>query len=116
MREPGDLIDPKARKVRVLADSCDTCVFRSGNLMRLRKGRLEQLVNENRQKGALLTCHQTFPYGDFPDFGPAACFGFFEAFWRETSAGRLAVLVIGIIRIPPPKLRAEEEPGDDQGL
>lgn len=100
-RDPADLIDPETGKVRVLRKRCATCVFRPGDLMHLGAGRLEDLVEGNLEAGALLTCHATLPYGDYPGFGPAACAGFWARFWRVTAAGRMARL-IGLVRPMPP--------------
>lgn len=43
----------------VWAEKCSTCVFRSGNPMRLAPGRLAEIVEHNRAVGAALICHTT---------------------------------------------------------
>lgn len=97
----GSIGDPETNKIRVMSDQCSTCVFRPGNLMRLRPGRLKEIIDRNRAAESLLTCHQTLDYGDHPELDPAACHGFFERYGREVTAGRLA-LMLGLIRIDPP--------------
>jgi hypothetical protein len=99
---PGDTRDPVTGLCRVLSEMCSTCVFRPGNPMHLEPGRLAEIVKANRDRETLLTCHQTLPYGDHPDFGPASCFGFWERFGKDLLAGRLARM-IGIQRVKPPE-------------
>jgi hypothetical protein len=101
--EPGDLIDPQTGKVRVLAHRCYTCIFRPDDPMHLGPERTRQVIQDNLDKNALLTCHQTLPYGDHPGFGPAACAGFWAAHKNDVLAGRLAQLLLGVITVPPPK-------------
>lgn len=100
-RDPSDILDRKKGKVRVLSRRCTTCIFRRGNLMRLKHGRFEQIVEANVAAGALLTCHQTLPFAG-NDFAPAACNGFWREHGERTAAGRLAV-EIGIDFIDPPE-------------
>lgn len=102
-RAPGDILDRECGKVRVLSERCDTCVFWPGNLMHLTEGRLEEIIAANIAAGALLTCHGTLPYGRHPDFGPAACAGFWAKHRFDVAAGRMAMLLLGVVRIRPPK-------------
>lgn len=51
---------------------CDTCIFRPGNLMHLREGRVEQMVGEAERGGQAIVCHKTLN-GD-----NACCRGFFD--------------------------------------
>jgi hypothetical protein len=90
-------------KVRVLSRRCRTCIFRPGAKMGLPAGRFEEIVRRNVDAGALLTCHSTLPYGAHPDFGPAACAGFWAQHATSTAAGRMAKFVLGITRINPPE-------------
>lgn len=64
---------------RLLAEKCETCIFRAGNPMRLRPGRVKQMVDESLAGGGFITCHKTLPYGEHPNFGEAICRGFFDA-------------------------------------
>lgn len=45
--------------VHVLREKCSTCIFRPGNLMELRPGRLADLVAETRRHDTNVVCHQT---------------------------------------------------------
>ena len=60
--------------VHVRAELCSTCVFRPGNLMELRSGRVRQMVDEARASNSAIVCHQTL------DDDNAACRGFFDRF------------------------------------
>lgn len=64
-------------RVHVLRERCSTCVFRPGNLMRLGRGRLADLVESNVAGDSALTCHSTL-YRD--DVEPAVCRGFFDGY------------------------------------
>lgn len=47
--------------VRVMNDMCSTCIFRPGNLMHLRKGRVATIVKDHRARDSNLVCHLTLP-------------------------------------------------------
>ena len=38
---------------------CETCIFRPGNLMHLRPGRLKDMVEEIRAREGVIPCHKT---------------------------------------------------------
>jgi hypothetical protein len=52
---------------------CDTCIFRPGNLMRLSRGRVAQMVRDATRAEGCIICHDT-SYGA----EPAVCRGFFD--------------------------------------
>lgn len=112
MTHDPDVFDAELGKVRVLAERCQTCIFWPGNRMHLPGGRLEELVEANVAADALLTCHQTLPYGPHPEVPPAVCAGFWAKHRRRTLLGRLAEGVTGVVRVDPP---AETPPGDGPG-
>lgn len=61
-------------KVHVLAEKCETCIFRPGNLMRLNKGRVAGMVKECLTTDTHIPCHE------FMDTAtPAICRGFYDA-------------------------------------
>ena len=66
-------------KPRVLAEKCSTCIFRPGNPMRLRPGRVKDMVDTALRGGGYITCHKTLSYGDHPEIGEAVCRGFYDA-------------------------------------
>lgn len=60
-------------KVHVLRDMCATCVFRPGNLMSLKPGRLRGMVDESLGNDSAITCHSTLDTSE-----RAICRGFFD--------------------------------------
>ena len=47
--------------VHVCKDRCSTCIFRPGNLMHLREGRVKEIVDSTNESGdgSTIVCHQT---------------------------------------------------------
>lgn len=83
--------------LHVVAEKCQTCVFRPGNPMRLEPGRLADLVESNRSAGSALVCHKTLPYGEHPEVGGAICRGYWDAYSDQDGPLMLAKAV-GIVR------------------
>lgn len=85
----GVLVLPCGKEVtnRLLREKCATCIYRPGNLMELREGRLKDISDDcnNPFKPSTLACHDTLEYGPNPEFGRAVCRGFYEAY-RATNA------------------------------
>jgi len=80
-RQDESILDPVTGRPRLCAWKCSTCVFRPGNLMYLRPGRLADLIEQNTGGDALgLICHKTLSYGDNPDPGGALCRGFYDGY------------------------------------
>lgn len=92
----------------MFSEKCSTCIFWPGNRMHLREGYLQDIIRENVERGALLTCHQTLPYGDALD-EPTACHGFWSGYGLKTTAGIIARFAIGIIFVNPPKKEYSEQ-------
>jgi len=65
--------------------------------------------------GSYVVCHETLTYGDFPDYGPAICRGFFDSY-RNRSRD-LLILQAGrrLTEVPPPLVAKAEELGRDVG-
>lgn len=105
MSAPGTPETPQAAdgRPRLLSERCSTCVFRKGNLMSLRPGRLADLIASNVRAGAALTCHQTLSYGDHPEFGEAVCRGFYDAVGPRTNIIRVMERLGGFAEVPPPE-------------
>lgn len=59
-------------KVHVCKSMCDTCIFRPGNLMQLKPGRVEQMVASATRRDNAITCHSSI------DGLPVVCSGFFK--------------------------------------
>lgn len=86
-------------KVMVCERQCATCVFRPGNPMNLRPGRVEAMVEGAIQDQSAIICHSTLT-GD-----NAVCRGFFDRHKQDTilqAAERL-----GIVREVPVPTRAD---------
>lgn len=80
--------------LRVCAHECATCVFRPGNLMHLKPGRLRGMVDESIAGDSAITCHKTLD-------GPrAVCRGFWDRHHRDTLACRLGS-VLGVLWSDP---------------
>lgn len=60
-------------RVRVMRRMCDTCIFRSGNLMRLEPGRVDGMVRDAVARDSTIVCHDTLTHPLH-----AACRGFFD--------------------------------------
>jgi hypothetical protein len=75
---------------RVLAERCPTCIFRPGNPMHLQPGRVKEMVEGSLAGGAYITCHQTLPYGAYPETAPAVCRGFYDAHGDRSQAIQIA--------------------------
>lgn len=69
--------------VHVQREECSTCIFRPGNLMELRAGRVRSMVDDARAADAAIVCHKTL------DGDRAICRGFFDRY--PTFPLRLAV-------------------------
>lgn len=56
-------VDKRTGTVRLKATKCDTCIFRPGNLMHLRPGRLRLMVSRAAAHQGYITCHDTLGRG-----------------------------------------------------
>lgn len=82
-------------KVHILAEQCDTCIFRPGNLMSLQRGRVRGMVEECVADDGVIPCHCTIRRDDVQ---PAICRGFYDSRWGQLIstlqiAERLGVIV-----------------------
>ncbi len=83
-------------KVHVMAEQCDTCIFRPGNLMDLEPGRVAGMIREARANDSCIPCHETI-YGQAPQ--EAVCRGFFDR--HATMPLRLAIAMNVIEEVTP---------------
>lgn len=93
-----DVGDPATLEVRLCSRMCDTCVFRPGNLMNLRPGRLASWVKELHRDQGHIVCHKTLDTQ-----APAICRGYAD----KADQGRSFALRVGramgwIKEIEPP--------------
>jgi hypothetical protein len=95
--------DHKTNRPRLLSAQCETCIFRSGNRMQLRAGRLRQMVSDALQQGSQgVICHDTLSYGAHPDFGGAMCRGFYDAYGPQNNFVRVMERLGGFTEVDPP--------------
>jgi hypothetical protein len=87
---------------RLLNEKCSTCVFRPGNLMHLRPGRLTLMIRNALTGGGWITCHQTLSYGEHPDFGEAICRGFYDMHGDRSNLIRIMERLDGFTEVSPP--------------
>lgn len=84
-------------KVHVMSEKCSTCVFRPGNLMRLRPGRLQEMTDHVQDTGVPFSCHQTLAYASIEHQehyeGNALCAGAVEQYGPESNIIRMARLM-----------------------
>lgn len=45
--------------LRVMREQCSTCIFRSGNPMQLRPGRVKDMTDQTDRADSNVVCHQT---------------------------------------------------------
>lgn len=94
--------DEQAGRSRLCSRECATCIFRPGNLMRLRPGRLKDLVREATATervmnvdGSFIVCHSTL------GADPAICRGFFKRY--STQSLQLMERLWGFTEVDPPE-------------
>ena len=80
--------------LRVCAGECSTCIFRPGNLMTLRPGRVRNMVDQAVAADSFISCHKTL------EGEQAVCRGFYDRHGDKTMGCRLGG-VIGVIEIDP---------------
>jgi hypothetical protein len=108
-REPWDVLDRDSGKVRVLTRRCATCIFWRDDRSPISEERTDEIIDGNVAAGALLSCHSTL-YELYPGTDPAVCAGFWAKHRQQTAAGRMAEMVLGVVRVEPPS-----DSGDSSG-
>jgi hypothetical protein len=91
------------QRPRLLTAQCETCILRPGNPMRLSRGRLKSMIQGALAEGSQgIICHDTLTYGEYPDFGPALCRGFYDAYGRLSNFIRIMGRLGGFDEVDPP--------------
>jgi hypothetical protein len=83
--------------------------------MHLGPERTAAFIKQVLAERSYVVCHDTLTYGDFPDYGPAICRGFFDAY--RTRSAALLILQAGrrLTEVPPPLVAKAEELGRAAG-
>jgi hypothetical protein len=101
--------DSATHRPRLLSRQCETCIFRAGNPMRLRAGRLREMVAGALQQGSQgVICHDTLSYGENPDFGGALCRGFYDGYGTQNNFVRVMERLGGFTEVDPPSPDRED--------
>jgi hypothetical protein len=110
-----DISDPATGLSRLLSERCGTCILSAGDPMHLGPERTAAFIRQVLAERSYVVCHDTLTYGDFPDYGPAICRGFFDAY--RTRSAALLILQAGrrLTEVPPPLVAKAEELGRDAG-
>jgi hypothetical protein len=117
-----DITDPATGGSRLLSSPCATCILRHGDPMHLGPERLRKIIGQALAAGSFVVCHDTLTYGDYPDYGPAICRGFFEAYCSRSPALILLRAYRRLVEVPPPEAASpgtaagidQALPGDDE--
>ena len=110
-----DISDPATGLSRLLSERCGTCILSPGDPMHLGPERTAAFIRQVLAERSYVVCHDTLTYGDFPDYGPAICRGFFDSY-RDRSRN-LLILQAGrrLTEVPPPLVAKAEELGRAAG-
>ena len=110
-----DISDPGTGLSRLLSERCGTCILSPGDPMHLGPERTAAFIKQVLAERSYVVCHDTLTYGDFPDYGPAICRGFFDAY--RTRSAALLILQAGrrLTEVPPPLVAKAEELGRAAG-
>ncbi|MGI8452279.1 MAG: DUF4314 domain-containing protein [Streptosporangiaceae bacterium] len=110
---PQDITDPATGGSRLLSEPCATCILAAGDRMHLGPERLRVIIAEALAAGSFVVCHDTLTYGDYPDYGPAICRGFFNAYSSRSPALILLQACHRLLEVAPPEAApAGPDPGD----
>jgi hypothetical protein len=99
---PQDITDPATGGSRLLSQRCATCILRRGDPMHLGPDRLRAVITGALAAGTFVVCHDTLTYGDFPEYGPAICRGFFDSYARQSPALIVLQAYRRLTEVPPP--------------
>src|SRR6185437_8828528 len=110
-----DIADPATGLSRLLSERCGTCILSPGDPMHLGPERTAAFIRQVLAERPYVVCHDTLTYGDFPDYGPAICRGFFDAY--RTRSAALLILQAGrrLTEVPPPLVARAEQLGRAAG-
>ncbi len=111
MTRPGPAADGV---VYVCERECDTCIFRKGNLMQLRSGRVRQMVDDSLAQDSAIVCHGTIFYDGADQH--AICRGFYDRHAEAVWPIRLARMLDRVRFIAPPDPTMKDVPHPQTGV
>ena len=114
---PQDITDPATGGSRLLSERCATCILAAGDRMYLGPERLRAVIADVLAAGTFVVCHDTLTYGDYPDYGPAICRGFYDAYANRSPALILLRACQRLVEVLPPEIRFSDPapPGPRNG-
>jgi hypothetical protein len=102
--EAIEIFDREARKPRLLARRCETCILGGANPIPLRPRRLKQLVKDAVDGGGHIVCHSTLSNTDPQG---AICRGFYEGVGYRSNGIRIMERLGGFLEVDPPSKRGD---------
>jgi hypothetical protein len=103
---PQDITDPATGGSRLLSERCATCILAAGDRMYLGPERLRAIIAGALAAGTFVVCHDTLTYGDHPDYGPAICRGFYDAYADRSPALTMLRACHRLVEVPTPPASA----------
>ena len=97
-----DITDPGTGLSRLLSERCPTCILRPGDPMHLGPERTAAIIRGALAAGSYVVCHDTLTFGDHPDYGPAICRGFFDAYCDRSRDLLILRAARRLTEVPPP--------------
>lgn len=97
---PQDITDPATGGSRLLSECCTTCILAAGDRMPLGPERLRAVIAGALAAGTFVVCHDTLTYGDYPDYGPAICRGYYDAYADRSPALTLLRACQRLVEVP----------------
>lgn len=110
-----DITDSATGLSRLLSERCATCIMSAGDPMHLGPERTAAFIRHALEADSYVVCHDTLSDGDFPDYGPAICRGFFDAFGDRTRDLLLLRAARRLTEVPPPGVAIAGELGRAAG-
>ena len=95
--------DRQKNKVLVNSRRCSTCLFWMDCRSPVSPEKAQEVIDANVANDAVLTCHQTLSYGDYPEFHPAVCGGYWVKYKDKVLAAHIAERFVGILLVDPPE-------------
>lgn len=97
-----NVLDSQTGHPRLCQTMCASCIYRPGNLMHLRTGRLKDITDEALEANTFVVCHSTLSGPQNPTHvAPAVCRGFYDNFGYRSNLLRIYGRLGGFTEIDP---------------